>query len=79
MEQYSLRQIIAKYKYELELVCLRRDDLMVQKTKMIESMEKHPDLNHGYALDILNSNYNMAVLEVERHKIELRQLNSQLK
>jgi hypothetical protein len=78
MEQYSLREAIAKYKYDLELQCLRRDDLMIQINNVKKSMETYPEVNHGYALDILNNNYNMALLTVERYKIEILQLKSQL-
>lgn len=79
MDQYSLRQTIAKFKYDLELECLRRDDLNVQIDNVKRSMETYPEVNHGYALDILNNQHSMAVLTVERYKLELLQLKSQLK
>jgi hypothetical protein len=76
--EYSLRQSIAKRKYELELDSLRLFDLTTQlnNIKNETRVSKEALL---YALDVAQNNIDMVNVEIARHKIELKELNSKLK
>lgn len=76
MEQYTLRQNIARRKYELELDCLRRDDLTIQLNRINNEMIKYPDMNLSYALAVTKNNLDMVNVVIERHKIELQEMMS---
>jgi hypothetical protein len=76
--EYSIRQSIAKYKYELELDSLRLFEL----TTLLNNMRNETRVSEhalSYALDIAQNNIDRVTVEIARHKIELKELNSKLK
>jgi len=71
--EYSIRQEIAKRKYELELDSLRLFELTTHLTNI--KSENQSD----YAIDLTMNSIDIVKLKIARHKIELRELNSKLK
>jgi len=71
--EYSIRQEIAKRKYELELDSLRLFELTTHLTNI--KSENQSD----YAIDLTTNSIDIVKLKIARHKIELRELNSKLK
>jgi hypothetical protein len=70
--EYSIRQDIAKQKYELELDSLRLFELTTHLTNI--KSENQSD----YAIDLTTNSIDIVKLKIARHKIELRELNSRL-
>jgi len=73
--QYCLRRNIAKRRYELELDSLRMFDLTTQLMNIKNSKEPASD----YCREVAQNNLDMVKIEIERHKIELKEMTSQLK
>jgi len=76
--EYSIRQEIAKRKYELELDSLRLFELTTQLNN-IRNETRVSEHALSYALDVAQNNIDRVTVEIARHKIELRELNSKLK
>jgi hypothetical protein len=72
--QYCLRRNIAKRRYELELDSLRLFELTTQSLNIKNSKE-----TTDYCREVAQNNLDMVKVEIERHKIELKEMTSQLK
>jgi len=72
--QYCLRRNIAKRRYELELDSLRMFELTTHLLNVKNSKEVT-----DYCRDVAQNNLDMVKVEIERHKIELKEMTSQLK
>jgi hypothetical protein len=76
--EYSIRQSIAKRKYELELDSLRLFELTTILNNIKNSEGKVSNHALSYALNVAQNNIDMVTVEIARHKIELKELNSRL-
>jgi hypothetical protein len=71
--EYSIRQDIAKQKYELELDSLKLFELTTHLTNIKSENQR------DYNIDITMNSIEIVKLKIARHKIELKELNSKLK
>jgi len=72
--QYCLRRNIAKRRYELELDSLKMFEITTQLLNIKNSKEVTE-----YCRDVAQNNLDMVKVEIERHKIELKEMTAQLK
>ena len=71
--QYCLRKNIAKRRYELELDSLRLFELT---THLVNAKKQN---SSEYSIAVAQNNIDMVKVEIERHKIELKEMTAQLK